>query len=167
MADKNRDEELPQRVRGAARLSPARSAPSPALSDELRHRMQAAVEAERAEVRQHGRQPDQAATPPAAAAANGDVTSAVVSPGRSTGNGKPAVAEAPARDRRPLAAEPAVDDEVTEWLGQTAGPKTGRAQAARAKPAVPRGQAPPPAPVPPKPRRRAHLTWLAVLASAA
>ena len=175
MADKNRDEELPHRVRGAARLSPAQSAPLSALSDELRHRMQAAVEAERAEARQRGHQQDQAAIPSqsssAAAAAADDVTSAAVGHELGTGNGKSAVDEAPARGRRPLAAEPAVDDEVTEWLGHTAGPKAGRAQPTSKKPAVPRGQVAPPAPAPPtappKPRRRAHLTWLAVLAVAA
>ena len=69
MADKNRDEELPHRVKGAARLSPARSAPASALSDELRQRMRAAVDAERAETRERAGQPGQSAvaSPPAAA----------------------------------------------------------------------------------------------------
>ena len=50
MADEERGKELPQRVRGATRSAPATSVTSPsALSDELRQRMQAAVDAERSD----------------------------------------------------------------------------------------------------------------------
>ena len=51
MVDEERGRELPQRVRGAARAGPPSSTPSsgPVLSEELRRRIQAAVQAERAE----------------------------------------------------------------------------------------------------------------------
>lgn len=51
MGDEDRSRELPQRARGAARPGPGPSAPSsaPLLSEEVRQRMRAAVEAERAE----------------------------------------------------------------------------------------------------------------------
>ena len=51
MGDEDGSQELPQRSRGAARGGSDRSAPSvsPALSEELRQRIQAAVKAERAE----------------------------------------------------------------------------------------------------------------------
>src|SRR5689334_6427411 len=102
MADKNRDEELPQRVKGAARLSPARSAPASALSDELRQRMRAAVDAERAETRERAGQPGQpaVASPPAAAddgvaAATNGKTGPVN--GRDKGSGKPPAGAAVSR----------------------------------------------------------------------
>ena len=94
MADENRDEELPQRVKGVARLSPARSAPASALPEELRQRMRAAVDAERAETRERAGQPGQpaAASPPAAAddgvAAATNGTTGPVN-GRDKGSGKP------------------------------------------------------------------------------
>ena len=47
MGNEDRSRELPQRVRGAARVGPA-STTSPALSDELRQRIHEAVRAERA-----------------------------------------------------------------------------------------------------------------------
>jgi hypothetical protein len=53
MGDEDHSEKLPYRVRGAAQARPAPSA-SPALSDELRHRMQAAVSAERARATAQG-----------------------------------------------------------------------------------------------------------------
>jgi hypothetical protein len=51
MADEERGRDLPQRVRGATRAAPPAPVPSssPALSDELRRRTQAAVAAERSE----------------------------------------------------------------------------------------------------------------------
>ena len=50
MADEERGKELPQRVRGATRAAPPASVSSPsALSDELRQRIQAAVDAERSD----------------------------------------------------------------------------------------------------------------------
>src|SRR5580693_2526036 len=51
MGDQDSSQELPQRVRGVARAGPPPSAP-PALSDEVRQRMQAAVLAERADAAQ-------------------------------------------------------------------------------------------------------------------
>ena len=51
MGDQDSSQELPQRVRGVARAGPHPSAP-PALSDEVRQRMQAAVLAERADAAQ-------------------------------------------------------------------------------------------------------------------
>jgi len=57
MGDENRSEQLPHRVRGAAQAKPAPSV-SPALSDELRQRMRAAVSAERARATGQG-QPGQ------------------------------------------------------------------------------------------------------------
>ena len=139
MADKNRDEELPQRVKGAARLSPARSAPASALSDELRQRMRAAVDAERAETRERAGQPGQpaVASPPAAAddgvaAATNGRTGPVN--GRDKGSGKPP-AEAAVRGRRlpasgpAVRSEPAVDDEPTEWLRPAVNTQAGATQA--------------------------------------
>ena len=49
--DQDSSQELPQRARGVARAGPPPSAP-PALSDEVRQRMQAAVLAERADAAQ-------------------------------------------------------------------------------------------------------------------
>jgi hypothetical protein len=57
MGDENHSEQLPHRVRGAAQARPAPSV-SPALSDELRQRMRAAVGAERARATGQG-QPGQ------------------------------------------------------------------------------------------------------------
>lgn len=142
MTEQNRDEELPQRVKGAARRSPARSAPSSALSDELRQRMRAAVEAERA--------------------------------GSGNGSGKPAaVADKPARVRRPPAPEPAgrsglaVNEDVTERSVPSVRPGPGRPHPAGTERAAPRRQvAPPPPAAKAKPRRRPGRAWLAALAAA-
>src|SRR5689334_12616185 len=145
MADKNRDEELPQRVKGAARLSPARSAPASALSDELRQRMRAAVDAERAETREGAGQPGQpaVASPPAAAdegvaAATNGRTGPV--DGRDKGSGKPSARAGAAVRGRGLPAsgpvvrsEPTVDDELTEWLRPAAETRAGAAQAGAAQ----------------------------------
>src|SRR5690242_10248874 len=133
MADKNRDEELPQRVKGAARLSPARSAPASALSDELRQRMRAAVDAERAETRERAGQPGQpaVASPPAADDGVAAAASGRTGPvnGRDQGSGKPPAGSGAAVRRHRLPAsgpavrsEPTVDDEPTEWLGPAAEP---------------------------------------------
>jgi hypothetical protein len=195
MADKNRDEELPQRVKGAARLSPARSAPASALSDELRQRMRAAVDAERAETREGAGQPGQppVASPPAAAdegvaAATNGRTGPVN--GRDKGSGKPSArAGAAVRGRRLPASgpvvrsEPTVDDEPTEWLRpaaetragaarvgatQAGATQAGAAPAAGTSPGASRGHTAPPAPGA-KTRRRhpARRVWLAVLVAAA
>jgi hypothetical protein len=176
MADDNRDEELPQRVKGAGRRGPARSTPSSALSEELRQRMQAAVEAERAQARERGGQPDQETSPPRppAAPADDDVTGPAVNGGTRAvnGHGKPAAAAGvQVRTRRPPAPEPAVGEKVTGRLGhavssQTGKAQTGRTQTAGASPAVPRGRAAPPAPgAETKPRRRGRRIWLVLLAA--
>jgi hypothetical protein len=145
MADKNRDEELPQRVKGAARLSPARPAPASALSDELRQRMRAAVDAERAETRERAGQPGQpaVASPPAAADEGGAAaTNGRTGPvnGRDKGSGKPPAGAAVQGRRLPASgpavrSEPAVDDEPTEWLRPAVETQAGaaRAEAARAE----------------------------------
>src|SRR5690242_12584166 len=145
MADKNRDEELPQRVKGAARLSPARSAPASALSDELRQRMRAAVDAERAETRERAGQPGQpaVASPPAAADDGvGAAASGRTGPvnGRDKGSSKPpARSETAVRGRRlpasgpAVRSEPAVDDEPTEWLRPAVKTQAGATQAGAAR----------------------------------
>jgi hypothetical protein len=188
MADKNRDEELPQRVKGAARLSPARPAPASALSDELRQRMRAAVDAERAETRERAGQPGQpaVASPPAAADEGGAAaTNGRTGPvnGRDKGSGKPPAGAAVQGRRLPASgpavrSEPAVDDEPTEWLRPAVETQAGaaRAEAARAEaapaadtsPVASRGHTAPPAPGT-KTRRRhpARRVWLAVLAAVA
>jgi hypothetical protein len=173
MADENRDEELPQRVKGAVRRGPARSGPSSALSEELRQRMQAAVEAERAQARERGGQPDQAAVrpqpPPSPTPADDDVTVPAVNGGTRAvnGHGKPAAAAGvQVRSRRPPAPEPAADEKVTGRLGHAVSSQTGRAQPAGTSPAVPRGQAAPPGRgAKAKPRRRGRRIWLALLAA--
>src|SRR6476469_8322980 len=78
MADEERDRDLPQRVKGAARAARPAPVPSslPPLSEELCKRMQAAVEAERSGAAT--REQEQTTWPPggptAPRAANGDVT---------------------------------------------------------------------------------------------
>jgi hypothetical protein len=68
MGDENHSEQLPHRVRGADQARPAPSV-SPALSDELRQRMRAAVSAERARATGQGQpgqgQPGQEGAEPA------------------------------------------------------------------------------------------------------
>jgi hypothetical protein len=184
MANENRDEELPQRVKGAARLSPARSAPASALSEELRQRMRAAVDAERAETRERAGEPDQPAVASPSAAADDGVSAAAngrTGPvnGRDKGSGKPpAGAGAAVRGRRlpasgpAVRSEPAVDEEPTEWLRPAVETRAGAAQAGAAQatgtsPAAPRGHAAPPAPGAKPGRRPARRVWLAVLAAVA
>ena len=129
MGDEDRGQELPQRVRGAARPGPPPSAPSlssasPALSEELRQRMQAAVEAERA----RAATPTQERTtePPRA---NGHTKrsakpESAVRPGRTAKAERAAMpertAEAETRRQgpgpRPSQPKPAAEDELREWL---------------------------------------------------
>lgn len=122
MADKHGDAELPHRVRGAARtvpLSPV-SPVAPTLSEELRQRMQAAVQAERAEAAAHERDrpagtrtiemPRQiSATESAADKAPGPESSAPTNGSTRKRAGVAAVESA----ARPGSA---AGDEVTEWL---------------------------------------------------
>src|SRR6185437_14632191 len=103
--------ELPQRVRGAARTAPSPPAPSSSavLSEELRQRMRAAVIAERS-----GAAPKQDEAP-------GGETSGPEPPAVS---GPPAVSKAAARPARAANAGPIAEDEITEWLGTTAKPRS-------------------------------------------
>jgi hypothetical protein len=150
--------------------------------------MRAAVDAERAETRERAGQPGQpaVASPPAAAddgvaAATNGKTGPVN--GRDKGSGKPP-AEAAVRGRRlpasgpAVRSEPAVDDELTEWLRPAVKTQAGAAQAgaaraeaapaADASPGASRGHTAPPAPGA-KTRRRhpARRVWLAVLVAVA
>jgi hypothetical protein len=80
MGDEDRTRELPQRVQGAARAGPAPPRP-PALSEELRQRIQAAVRAERGEAagQDHGQDQEFTSKPErrvtASGSARGDVSS--------------------------------------------------------------------------------------------
>lgn len=79
MGDEDRSRELPQRVRGAARAGPAPAGP-PVLSEELRQRIRAAVQAERGHAvgqdQELGTKPERRATAPGTA--DGGVTSPAV-----------------------------------------------------------------------------------------
>jgi hypothetical protein len=168
MTDVERDRDLPQRVKGATRAAPPVPAPSslPPLSEELRQRMQAAVEAERAGAATQ--EQEQTTWPPggptAPQAANGDVTA----PAGKKINGKRRQAARPetgvttgrtvkperSAKRRPddkagAAAEPkpvaratpgvlGEEDELTEWLGAH---QVVKAEPARARPAIPKQDA--------------------------
>jgi hypothetical protein len=79
MGDEDRSRELPQRQRGAARAGPAPAGP-PVLSEELRQRIRAAVQAERGRAegqdQELGTKPERRATVPGTA--DGGVTSPAV-----------------------------------------------------------------------------------------
>jgi len=125
MADEDRDTPLPRRVRGATRAGTSTS--PPAISEELRHRMQAAVTAERsaAAARVHAGEQQSSAggevTTPAVespvedASARGAVNGAAALPARIT---QP---ERTGQAGRPDGAGSFAEDEVTEWLGTSAG----------------------------------------------
>ena len=105
MADENPGRELPQRVRGAARSRPPARAPSsPALSEDLRQRMRAAVSAER----------------------SGAATKQDEAPGGEATGPEPVPAwpssEPPASPARAANAGPIAEDEITQWLGTSAKP---------------------------------------------
>jgi hypothetical protein len=143
MAEEDRGQELPQRVRGAARPGPPPSAPSSssassassALSEELRQRIRAAVEAERA--RSSAPKQERTTEPPQT---NGHTKRSAkpepaAKPGRTA---KPkrtaqpqhaAKTEAAAKAEPVAQPEPAVkDDELTEWPKPSAGPKSATKQ---------------------------------------
>jgi hypothetical protein len=124
---------LPQRVRGAARSAPAPSAPSslPSLSEELRQRLQAAVQAERSEAAsQEGATEPTQVTAASGSAGGGDVAAKPAK--QANGHGKRSAKPAPAAQAQPVAkaapetkpepaakpqAEPVEEgDELTEWL---------------------------------------------------
>ena len=82
MGDENRSEQLPHRVRGAAQAKPAPSV-SPALSDELRQRMRAAVSAERARATGQGQPGQERAEPARPAIAPAPADNGVAAPAAS------------------------------------------------------------------------------------
>ena len=140
MAEEQPGRELPQRVRGAPRTGPSPPAPSssPALSEELRQRMRAAVIAERSE-----------------AAPKQDEA-----PGGETSGPEPV---RPVRPARAANAGPIAEDEITEWLGTTAKPPSSVKPPSAVKPL---SGATPPSPVKPPagqsvagPLRPAGRTW--------
>jgi hypothetical protein len=100
MADEDPGRELPQRVRGAARSGPhARTSPSsPAIPEDLRQRMRAAVTAER----------------------SGMTTSQDEAPGGETTS--PELMRPVRSEPRAANAGPMAEDDVTQWLGTTAKP---------------------------------------------
>ena len=104
MANEEPGRELPQRVRGAARSRPPARAPSaPALSEDLRQRMRAAVSAERSgAATKQDEAPDDEATGPEPV--------------------RPAASEPPARPAPAANAGPIAEDEITQWLGTSAKP---------------------------------------------
>jgi hypothetical protein len=129
MADEEHGSELPQRVKGAIRAAPPAPAPSfpPPLPEELRQRIQAAIEAERAEATTQER--EQTTVPPGGPTAPGGADSEVIAPGAKGINGKRKRAAAPVSDdkakpvarSKPVAgATPDVigeGEELTDWLG--------------------------------------------------
>ncbi len=135
MAEEDPGRELPQRVRGAARPGPPARAPSsPAISDELRQRIRAAVTAERSgAVTEQDQAPEGEATDPGPPARSEPPGSAV-RPARSEPPGsavRPARSGPPARPLRVANAGPEADDDVTQWLGTARPP-----DAAKPPPAV-------------------------------
>jgi hypothetical protein len=117
MADDERGSELPHRVRGstqAARIAPVSS--SPPLSEELRQRMKAAVQAERAGAEEQAPwPPDDPTIPPAA--------DDIAAPARKiSGKRKQAAAARaePVAEPRPVtraAPDVSEEEEPTQWLG--------------------------------------------------
>ena len=113
MEDKGGDRELTQRFRGDTRAgtSPSGSPAAPALSAELRERLEAAVIAERSV--EAGREPDRPA--------GGEVTTPSVRGGNGPrGGGRAGSADTAQERARAANAGPLTEDEVTEWIG-TAG----------------------------------------------
>jgi hypothetical protein len=141
MGDENRGQELPQRVRGAARSGPPPSAPSlpsvsPALSEELRRRIQAAVEAERA--RAAAPEQENTTEPPQTNghAKRSTKPESAVRPGRTArpertaqhepaARAEPVVQPEPAAKVEPIAQlKPTIEgDELSEWLKPTVTPQ--------------------------------------------
>jgi len=124
MSDEEHGSELPQRVRGATRAAPPVSAPSSsALPGELRRRMQAAVEAERAEASIQER--EETTRPPGGPTVPGAADRDVTAPPVKRINGKRKQPDGPESERvagsKPVArAAPDViheEEEVTTWLG--------------------------------------------------
>lgn len=116
MGDEDRSRELPQRLRGPVRAGPAPPAP-PVLSEELRRRMRAAVQAERGEAIGKGQRfangPPRSVTTPAGA--DGDL----MTPGVNGRDGavKPEPVGRPGRTIKrvePVTPEPAVNSRPAE-----------------------------------------------------
>lgn len=174
MGDEDRGQELPQRVRGAARPGPPPSAPSSssassALSEQLRQRMQAAVEAERARAaapkQERAIEPQQTnghtkrSAKPESAVRPGRTAKAkrTAMPEMSTSYQRRNTAEAETVARAGTAVQPepaAEDDELREWLKPAVTPQP----ATKTEPAGSRQAGNKPAAVPartsrPTPRR--------------
>ncbi len=98
MGDEDRSQELPLRVRGVARAGPASSAPR-VVSEELRQRMQTAVNAERAGAVIQGE--EHTTVPPPRETASGPAASRVLSPPDNGVNGQRKRAIKPARSAEP------------------------------------------------------------------
>jgi hypothetical protein len=193
MADEEHGSELPQRVKGAIRAAPLVPAPSfpPPLPEELRQRIQAAINAERAEAAAQER--EQTTGPPGGPVAPEAADSEVMAPADKVTNGKRKRAAAPGSDVRtgrtvkpahsaksrsedkakPVAGTtPDVigeEEELTEWIGVQSATATrpARARSANSKQDATLAQAgrqasPSPA-VAKKPIRRRRLVAPAVI----
>ena len=105
MGEEDRGKQLPHRVRGAARAGPPPSASSlsPALSEELRRRLHAAVEAERAEAVAQERTTELPRRGTASRPTGGDITTPPVEQtnGHSKQSGKPESAVRSGRVAKP------------------------------------------------------------------
>ncbi len=141
MADVGGDKELPQRARGEARAatSPSVSSAAPAMSAELRQRLEAAVTTERSEAA--SREQDRPT--------GGEVTTPSVRSGNSLAGSRPpgprTGGQAGSVGGQAANAGPVTEDEVTEWLGiagqspaaatpRAAAPEAGTAPEAEAEP---------------------------------
>jgi hypothetical protein len=136
MADTGGDRELPQRFRGDARAatSPSGSRAAPALSDELRQRLEAAVTAERsvAAAGEQDRPAGGEVTTPSVRSGNGLGGTSLPDP---RGGGRAGSADAAQERPRAANAGPPTEDEVTEWIG-TAGKSPAAAKSPEAVPDV-------------------------------
>lgn len=106
MGDEDRSQDLPLRVRGVARTGPASSAPR-VLSEELRQRMQAAVNAERVGSVTQGH--EHTGVPPPSGTASGPADGTVLSPPDHGVNGQRKRAVKPAKPEPAVKTQPAVD----------------------------------------------------------
>jgi hypothetical protein len=148
MAGKDRDAELPRRARGPGRAGPLSpdSPAAPVLSEELRQRMRAAVQAERAKAA--AREQERAAgdrttellrrVRPPESAADKEAAPEASSPADGADGKRTGTAAGPGRITRP-----GPEDDVTGWPGSAARPRavTGPAAAVRPGPGKPRRRA--------------------------
>ena len=185
MADEEHGSELPQRARGATRAAPPVSRPpSSQLSEELRRRMQAAVEAERAEG--SIKEQEETIVSPGGPAAPGAAAGAVTASPAKEISGKrkqPAPESERVTEPKPVArAAPAARaapdfireaEDVTQWVPvqSVAAVKPAKARTANSKRDATSAQASRPAALPPAPpkklarrRRRRRVAVPAVIA---